>query len=47
FALTFYTVESDISSNKIDSYIVVVDTGGLGVEPAVAGGQLTASKIKE
>lgn len=47
FALTFYTVESDISSNKIDSYIVVVDTGGLGVEPAVAGGQLTASKIKD
>ena len=47
FALTFYTVESDISSNKIDSYIVVVDTGGLGVEPSVAGGQLTASKIKD
>ncbi len=47
FALTYYTVESDISSNNINSYIVVVDTGGLGVEPAVAGGQITASKVKD
>lgn len=47
FALTYYTVESDLSSNKVDSYLVVVDTDGLGVEAAVAGGQLTAETIKD
>lgn len=47
FALTYYTVESDIASNKIDSYLMVVDTDGLGVEAAVAGGQLNANVIKE
>lgn len=47
FALTYYTVESDLSSNKIDCYIAAVDTDGIGVEAAVAGGQLTAAKIKE
>ena len=47
FALTYYTVESDLSSNKIDSYLVVADTDGIGVEAAVAGGQLTAETIKE
>ncbi|MBA5942416.1 MAG: acetyl-CoA decarbonylase/synthase complex subunit gamma [Methanophagales archaeon] len=46
FALTYYTVESDINSNKIDSYLLVVDTDGMGVEAAVAGGQLTAEAIK-
>ncbi|RQD80985.1 acetyl-CoA decarbonylase/synthase complex subunit gamma [Methanosalsum natronophilum] len=47
FALTYYTVESDLSSNSINSYLAAVDTDGIGVEAAVAGGQLTASKIKE
>jgi len=47
FALTYYTVESDLSSNSVDCYIVVVDTDGIGVEAAVAGGQLTCEKIKD
>ncbi|RCV63767.1 acetyl-CoA decarbonylase/synthase complex subunit gamma [Methanophagales archaeon] len=47
FALTYYTVESDLSSNKIDCYLMVVDSDGLGVEAAVAGGQLTADMIKD
>lgn len=47
FALTYYTVESDLASNKIDSYLMVVDSDGIGVEAAVAGGQLTAEIIKE
>jgi len=47
FALTYYTVESDLASNDIDCYICVVDTDGIGVEAAVAGGQLTAAKIKD
>ena len=47
FALTYYTVESDLSSNDIDCYLATVDTDGIGVEASVAGGQLTAAKIKE
>ncbi len=47
FALTYYTVESDLSSNKINCYLAAVDTDGIGVEAAVAGGQLTAVKIKD
>lgn len=47
FALTYYTVESDISSNKIDCFLWAIDTDGIGVEAAVAGGQLTAAKIKK
>lgn len=47
FALTYYTVESDLASNEIDCYILVVDTDGIGVEAAVAGGQLTSAKVKD
>ncbi|WMW22640.1 acetyl-CoA decarbonylase/synthase complex subunit gamma [Methanolobus mangrovi] len=47
FALTYYTVESDIASNKIDCFLWAIDTDGIGVEAAVAGGQLTAAKIKK
>ncbi|WNY25122.1 acetyl-CoA decarbonylase/synthase complex subunit gamma [Methanolapillus millepedarum] len=46
FALTFYTVESDLSSSNVDCYLLSANTGGLGVEAAVAGGQLTAGVIK-
>jgi acetyl-CoA decarbonylase/synthase complex subunit gamma len=47
FALTYYTVESDLASNKIDCFLWAIDTDGIGVEAAVAGGQLTAAKIKK
>ncbi|AKB49825.1 5-tetrahydromethanopterin:corrinoid iron-sulfur protein methyltransferase [Methanosarcina barkeri str. Wiesmoor] len=47
FALTYYTVESDLSSNDIDCYLLAVDTDGIGVEASVAGGQLTADKVKD
>ena len=47
FALTYYTVESDLTSAGIDSWLLVLDTGGLGVEVSVAGGQFTAEKVKE
>ncbi|NPE32144.1 acetyl-CoA synthase subunit gamma, partial [Methanococcoides sp. SA1] len=46
-ALTYYTVESDLSSNGVDCYLTAIDTDGIGVEAAVAGGQLTAAKIKK
>ncbi|AEA47136.1 acetyl-CoA decarbonylase/synthase complex subunit gamma [Archaeoglobus veneficus] len=47
FALTYYTVESDLQSAGISGWLLVLDTGGLGVEVSVAGGQFTAGKVKE
>jgi len=47
FALTYYTVESDIASNSIDAYILSINTDGIGVQASVAGGQLTPTKIKD
>ncbi|MFQ6084879.1 MAG: acetyl-CoA decarbonylase/synthase complex subunit gamma, partial [Candidatus Bathyarchaeia archaeon] len=47
FALTFYTVLGDVEGSKIDCYILAVDTGGLSVTTAVAGGRLTAEKVAE
>ena len=45
FALTYYTVESDLASNGIDSYLVAINTDGIGVQASVAGGQITPQKI--
>jgi acetyl-CoA decarbonylase/synthase complex subunit gamma len=47
FALTYYTVAADLESSKVDCYLLVVDTEGLAVEPAMAGGKLTASLVKD
>lgn len=47
FALTYYTVESDLASSKVNCYLWAIDTDGIGVEAAVAGGQMTAAKIKK
>lgn len=47
FALTYYTVASDIESAGLDCRLLVFDTEGLGVEAAVAGGQLDAYKARE
>jgi len=47
YALTFFTVESDIKAAKIDCYLIVIETGGLSVEAAVAGRYLTAEKIAD
>jgi acetyl-CoA decarbonylase/synthase complex subunit gamma len=46
FALTYYTVASDIESSKMNAYLVVVDTEGSAVDsgvivnPATASGQI-------
>jgi acetyl-CoA decarbonylase/synthase complex subunit gamma len=45
FALTYYTVASDIESAKINAYLLVVDTEGIAVDSAVAGRKLTAEKV--
>jgi len=47
YALTFFTVESDIKAANLDCYLIVVDTGGLSVESAVAGRYFTADSIAE
>ncbi|RLI40611.1 acetyl-CoA decarbonylase/synthase complex subunit gamma, partial [Candidatus Bathyarchaeota archaeon] len=47
YALTYFTVESDIKKANIDCYLIVVDTEGISVESAVAGRYLTADKIAE
>ncbi|MEM2094938.1 MAG: acetyl-CoA decarbonylase/synthase complex subunit gamma [Candidatus Bathyarchaeia archaeon] len=47
FALTYFTVASDIETGKVSCYLLVVDTEGLSVESAVAGRKLTAEKVGE
>ena len=45
FALTYYTVREDFKD--LDTYLLVIDTEGISVESAVAGGKLTADKVAE
>jgi len=45
FALTYYTVKEDFKD--IDCYLLVIDTEGISVESAIAGGKLTAEKVAE
>lgn len=45
YALTYFTVDSDIKAANIDCFLVVVDTGGISVESAVAGRNLTPDTI--
>jgi len=47
FALTYYTVASDIESGKVSGYLIVVDTEGIAVDSAVAGRKLTAENAAE
>jgi acetyl-CoA decarbonylase/synthase complex subunit gamma len=47
FALTYYTIASDIESSGVNCYLIVVDTEGLAVESSVAGRKLTSEKIAE
>ena len=47
YALTYFTVKSDIEASKVPSYLLVVDTEGLSVASSVAGGKFTAEKIAE
>lgn len=47
FALTFYTVASDIESSKANVHLLVIDTEGIAVDSAVAGRKLTAEKVAD
>jgi len=47
YALTYFTVESDIKKFGTDCYLIIADTEGISVESAVAGRYLTAESIAE
>jgi acetyl-CoA decarbonylase/synthase complex subunit gamma len=47
YRMTVYPVREDIRAGNIDAYLLAVDTGGIGVESAVAGGQYSSSAIAE
>jgi acetyl-CoA decarbonylase/synthase complex subunit gamma len=47
FALTYYTVASDIEGAKMNGYLLVVDSEGMSVESAVAGRKMTAETVAE
>jgi acetyl-CoA decarbonylase/synthase complex subunit gamma len=47
FALTYYTVASDIESNKLSAYLIVVETEGSAIDSGVAGRKLTAERVAE
>ena len=47
FALTYYTVASDIESNKLSAYLIVVETEGSAIDSGVAGRKLTAERVAD
>ena len=47
FALTYYTVASDLETNKINAYLIVVDTEGSAIDSGVAGRKLTAEGVAD
>ncbi len=47
FALTYYTVASDIESNKLNAYLIVVETEGAAIDSGVAGRKLTAERVAD
>jgi acetyl-CoA decarbonylase/synthase complex subunit gamma len=47
YALTYFTVESDIKAGNLTCYLIVADTTGISVESAVAGRYFTADSIAE
>jgi acetyl-CoA decarbonylase/synthase, CODH/ACS complex subunit gamma len=47
FALTYYTVASDLESSKTNAYLIVVETEGSAIDSGVAGRKLTAERVAE
>lgn len=47
YRMTKIPVEEDMKSAGINAWLLVVDTGGIGVESAAAGGQFNADAIAE
>jgi acetyl-CoA decarbonylase/synthase complex subunit gamma len=47
FALTYYTVASDLEAAGVTCHLLVLSTEGLSVESSVAGGQFNAAGVKD
>lgn len=47
YRMTKIPVEQDIKDSKINGWLLVIDTDGLGIEAGVAGGQLNATKVAD
>ncbi|MEM3511082.1 MAG: acetyl-CoA decarbonylase/synthase complex subunit gamma [Candidatus Jordarchaeales archaeon] len=47
YASTASVVRSDLEQSKIDAWLVIINTEGIGVEASAAGGQLNAAKIAD
>ena len=47
FALTYYTVASDLDTNKLNAYLIVVETEGSAIDSGVAGRKLTAERVAD
>ncbi|MCW4018532.1 MAG: acetyl-CoA decarbonylase/synthase complex subunit gamma [Candidatus Bathyarchaeota archaeon] len=47
FALTYYTVASDIESSKLNAYLIVVESEGSAIDSGVAGRKLTADRVAD
>lgn len=47
YRLTKIPVEIDVKGANLDAYLLVVDSEGIGIESAVAGGQFSAGSIAE
>jgi acetyl-CoA decarbonylase/synthase, CODH/ACS complex subunit gamma len=47
YRMTKIPVEQDLIDAKLNSYLVVVDTDGIGIESATAGGQFNEERIKK
>jgi acetyl-CoA decarbonylase/synthase complex subunit gamma len=47
FSLTYYTLESDVESSRIASYILVVDTEGTSVLTAYSGDKLNEKTVAD
>jgi acetyl-CoA decarbonylase/synthase complex subunit gamma len=47
FALTYYTVASDLESSKLNAYLIVVETEGSAIDSGVAGRKLTAERVAD
>jgi acetyl-CoA decarbonylase/synthase complex subunit gamma len=47
FSLTYYTVESDVETSRVPSYILVVDTEGTSVLTAYSGDKLNEKTVAD
>ncbi len=47
YRMTKIPVEEDLKSANINAWLLVVDTGGIGVESAAAGGQFNADAVAD